>query len=234
MVFQLFVWFLWVMQLRIHNVSLLCTLENCLPSSTLRTFCRRRQDVANWLVKVGTDKEIEYFRNRFPQVRPGDMTLSLMYSHVEVFPDLIPMWLWHAVTSPSFFHLFHSNSVKVCQSLVSLGPLGFQEMELIHFLPQLGKQMLDCNWHQLDSVNNSGPGVDEHISELSSAQGLRLRCAPSFGMEKVWCKNSLKLSNWALQTRDILSHSVYPSYLFWILFNHRFSLEDGGVLSWFG
>ena len=81
------------MQLRIHNVSLLCTLENCLPSSTLRTFCRRRQDVANWLVKVGTDKEIEYFRNRFPQVRPGDMTLSLMYSHVEVFPDLIPMWL---------------------------------------------------------------------------------------------------------------------------------------------
>jgi len=46
------------------------------------------EDVANWLVKVGTDKEIEYFRNRFPQVRfPGDGADSLPTESTNTFPS---------------------------------------------------------------------------------------------------------------------------------------------------
>ena len=57
-----------------------------------------RQDVANWLVKVGTEKEIDYFRKNFPQVRRGswhEVLVSLMlYPMSKSFlTSLIPMWV---------------------------------------------------------------------------------------------------------------------------------------------
>ena len=35
--------------------------------------CLTMQDVALWLSKVGDEKEMEWFRKRFPHVRPGKM-----------------------------------------------------------------------------------------------------------------------------------------------------------------